>query len=336
MLYPVDILMTFNGDTAGNAATKTTLTSSIETVNTGTWETTIENLTFAAPFAPPLPGSITVNGVGSHDCGYAGQSIAADDGQHFYLNSFSLANQVLYQTAVVSGYFTSGPTTGGYDSLVVGLVGYPVGQAIQIGLMTDGTSCTGTNHIHMHNSGNTSALCIPISSTPTYYYFTWLLDGSSPSATTKFKLCTDATCATSLGEIDYQLRYQVITAAYTSGGSISGSATQTCIVTFDGTNTTPAKATVALTGTNTIAGGTSMGMTDFGTGIPTAPTTATLTNGTATCSGTATVSTTQPGTLTLANIQIGNNESSTQAGKTTNWQWLMVDYTNHVWPNILH
>ncbi len=75
---------------------------------------------------------------------------------------------------------------------------------------------------------------------------------------------------------------------YTSGGSITGSAGQTCkLSSFNGV--TGATASVALTGTNTIARGTQLAVTDQGTGGTTPPTTATLSNGTATCSGTANV-----------------------------------------------
>ncbi len=75
---------------------------------------------------------------------------------------------------------------------------------------------------------------------------------------------------------------------YTSGGTITGSVGQTCqLSSFNGV--TGAMATVALTGVNTIASGTQLTVTDQGTGGTTPPTTATLSNGTATCSGTANV-----------------------------------------------
>ena len=75
---------------------------------------------------------------------------------------------------------------------------------------------------------------------------------------------------------------------YTSGGTITGSAGQTCSLSnFNGVS--GATATVILTGTNTIASGTHLTVTAEGTGATTPPTTATLSNGTASCSGTATV-----------------------------------------------
>jgi len=80
----------------------------------------------------------------------------------------------------------------------------------------------------------------------------------------------------------------VFSGTYTSGGSISGSTGQTCTLSSFN-NSSTATATVALTGSNTIAGGTALVITSPGTGATAAPTSATLGNGTATCSGTATI-----------------------------------------------
>src|SRR5271167_35638 len=75
---------------------------------------------------------------------------------------------------------------------------------------------------------------------------------------------------------------------YSSGGTIIGSTGQTCgLSNFNGV--TGATATVTLTGTNTIASGTQLTVTAEGIGATTPPTTATLSNGTASCSGTANV-----------------------------------------------
>jgi hypothetical protein len=72
---------------------------------------------------------------------------------------------------------------------------------------------------------------------------------------------------------------------YTSGGSIAGTATQTCILTFANGGT----ATVPLTGTNVIAGGTAYSITAAGSNTTANYTTATLSSGSAICSGTAVV-----------------------------------------------
>ena len=79
-------------------------------------------------------------------------------------------------------------------------------------------------------------------------------------------------------------------ATYTSGGSFTGSTSQTCNLSFTNGGGTGATATVALTGTNAVAGGTALTITAGGSNFTSRPTSATLSSGTATCSGTATVS----------------------------------------------
>ncbi len=86
----------------------------------------------------------------------------------------------------------------------------------------------------------------------------------------------------------------VSSAQYSSGGSITGSTSQTCGVAFSGGY--GGTGTVALTSSNTIASGTVVNVTASGNTYISSPVSATLSNGTATCSGTATVS-----------VQLGSN-----------------------------
>ena len=78
---------------------------------------------------------------------------------------------------------------------------------------------------------------------------------------------------------------------YTSGITTVGTTGQTCILTFANTGSSgPGTATIALTSTNSIAGGTAYVVTNAGSVTTTSYTTATVTAGTATsCSGPATV-----------------------------------------------
>lgn len=96
------------------------------------------------------------------------------------------------------------------------------------------------------------------------------------------------TCGSSL--VYYMQNGSIASGQYISGGSITGTVTQTCTLTFVGGNST-GTATVPLTGTNTIATDSALTITNVGSQFTTAPTSATLSNGTATCSGTATVTT---------------------------------------------
>lgn len=70
-------------------------------------------------------------------------------------------------------------------------------------------------------------------------------------------------------------------------GTITGTIGQTCTLTAFNNGNTAGTATVALTGTNLIANGTAIVVTNTGYGSTSAPTSATFGNGTATCSGTA-------------------------------------------------
>jgi hypothetical protein len=83
----------------------------------------------------------------------------------------------------------------------------------------------------------------------------------------------------------------IASGTYVSGGSITGTAGETCILSDFNNSSIGATATVALTGDNAITTGTALTVTAGGTGATSAPTTARLSNGTATCSGSASVST---------------------------------------------
>ena len=91
----------------------------------------------------------------------------------------------------------------------------------------------------------------------------------------------------------------LVAGTYLSGIAATGAAGQTCVLTaFNGS--IRATATVALTGTNTIASGTPLFITDGGRGATGTSTSATAGNGTATCSGTAAVSTQRGSTVYTA------------------------------------
>jgi hypothetical protein len=98
------------------------------------------------------------------------------------------------------------------------------------------------------------------------------------------------------------------TTAMLTNGTATCSGTATVVTQLNttlgnGLTVIGAQATVALTGTNTIASGTHLAVTTSGFGATTPPTTATLSNGSATCSGTANVITalTPSGVFTAQN-----------------------------------
>ena len=95
--------------------------------------------------------------------------------------------------------------------------------------------------------------------------------------------------------------------AYVTGISATGTTGQTCTLTFTtGTPTTQAVGTIRLSATNTVAGGTYVSLSNVGTGYSAAPTSATVSNGTATCTGPATVTSTLGAYAPLAVDSLGN------------------------------
>jgi hypothetical protein len=164
-------------------------------------------------------------------------------------------------------------------------------------------SATATVYVHLHvdqvqavlgSSCFTSGQAINISGLA----FSTTAPGCSPSAPCDITSTVgpftfgsnDPNVASSSSGINPTFSSTTNTPTYVSGGTITGSKGQTCnLSNFNGL--VGAVGTVALTGTNAIAGGTQLTITAPGHGATVAPTTAMLSNGTATCSGTATVST---------------------------------------------
>jgi len=164
-------------------------------------------------------------------------------------------------------------------------------------------SATATVYVHLHldqvqavvsGGCTTSGQAINISGKA----FSTTAPGCSPSAPCDITSTVgpfsfgsnDALVASSSAGIDPTFSSTTDTPTYVSGGTISGSKGQTCDLS-DFNGVIGATATVPLTGANTIASGTQLTITASGHGASSPPTTATLSNGTATCSGTASVST---------------------------------------------
>jgi hypothetical protein len=114
---------------------------------------------------------------------------------------------------------------------------------------------------------------------------------------------TATTAVTSTVQEPYALG-GLISGTYTSGGTITGSAGQYCTVGSFTSGTATAR--LVLTGTDTIAGGTALTTISSGAGATSAPTSATLGTGTATCSGSVVVS-----TVIGARVSIGDSTGVT-------------------------
>ncbi|HEX4138375.1 MAG TPA: hypothetical protein VHY84_27440 [Bryobacteraceae bacterium] len=121
----------------------------------------------------------------------------------------------------------------------------------------------------------------------------------------------------------------ILAGTYTSGITAVGTSTQTCNLALGG----GATATIALTGTNAIAAGTSLVISAAGSNV-TVPASATVTSGTAVCSGTAVVAITSVsntyGSVAGANVvtlTLGSTVSSASnpTGAVTNQIYTVVE-----------
>ncbi len=98
--------------------------------------------------------------------------------------------------------------------------------------------------------------------------------------------------AASLTPIVISASGALLSGTYTSGITTTGTVGQTCLLTALNGAGSAATASVALTGTNAIAGGTALVITAAGSGYASAPTSSTASAGTAAaCSGTAVIAT---------------------------------------------
>ncbi len=159
-------------------------------------------------------------------------------------------------------------------------------------------------------------LCAPPSVTPGNFACNWPVNNQNVPITAD--IIASGTF-TSVPPTDY-----MVAANYDSGGTITGTAGETCNVSEFNNGSTGATATLTLTGANTVASGTPMLLTSAGTGATAPPTTATLSNGTATCSGTATITSwlgpiagTTGETCTLNNFNNSANGASATVALTS-------------------
>jgi len=160
------------------------------------------------------------------------------------------------------------------------------------------------------NRAFTTKWVVTFSSTTTA--FGNYLNFGVPNGTTTFnsissKSSISTTSTTPLGiGISYKT-HGVASGTYTSGIVTTGTAGQTCLLTaFNGTAGAGATATLYLTGSNLIAGGAPLYITNTGTGYTAVSTGATVGNGTATCTGTPIIVTTLGGAQgNMMNLNVG-------------------------------
>lgn len=337
---PVDVVVGMNTSTAGTALTSTIgnagTTSSTCTVGTSCfWGTPMTGFTVGANQGIFTNlGAVHLNSGTTYPAGTLNyNNIAHNDADNNTTLQFSFSSGITNVTEGMSMTLGFPDSLSGSDwDLSVLFDSSGNFAATQINNYCFGSALSMTG-VRVESKGPSGVIihspCIPITNQGSYYF------------STNYNLVSGAG----------------LFANYVSGGTISGSAQQTCNVTFSTGG--GGMATAVLSASNTIG--------EFN-GVPTttwssAPTTATLSNGTATCSGTITITSTvmglatlyvftpggtpigspvavaEPSGNTLNDVIIGNNESGNNSGTTTYFQNIMFDWTNHanplMWTNTL-
>jgi hypothetical protein len=267
----------------GNAATATTATSA----------TTAGNLTGT----PALPNGTTAT---TQTTGDSSNDLATDA---FVANSLAVGDcdPLNFTMACLEEDFLVGSTNSGYlgkygwtntqitSACTVGAAG-PFAWPLIGGLNISTTATSGDGCWISLARGITNNLGTDVTWNSTFSYSA----GASSGLVYRIGYATAVT-STDVPAAEFDLRYDptlasLATATYVSGGIVTGTTGETCNVAFNGGTAT---GTIALTGTNSISGG-AFTITSAGAGYnPSAPTSrATLSNGTANCSGQLTISST--------------------------------------------
>ncbi|HTF62396.1 MAG TPA: Ig-like domain-containing protein, partial [Edaphobacter sp.] len=328
--FPVDVFLTMNGASPGTAVTLDNLAASTEiAANYSGWTTGSAAQTFGASLVP-LPAGISVNGGSSHNCGFATQSLV-----HNAAVSFSTSEMDFPQNATnvtTSGWVVNLPpnqgTSGGYYDMVLNLGAItPYTAVLQLQSGTNNPACTdwcleieASGGTTIHSMGNTSV---------------------TPGSTIFFSMNTNwTTTGACMNQPVTNASWTSSTATITVGKNIinTGSTVTVSGMTPSGYNGT--YQVISATGTtisyalNTNPGTYSSG----GTAVLPAPCTQAnvySTSGTAFTQVGSTMAVSMGGKDVLGSIRLGNGENGAFAG-TYDFQNIMVDYTNHIWPNLPH
>jgi len=247
-------------------------------------------------------GPFSVNNLGLYGL-YSGSVYPAETLQYNNFAFTPTTGFLTYEFQIGSGFNTVNNATFG-GCLVFNVTAFTGGNDYDVALIYDNAG----NYVDFQGNSN------GCSSSPG-----WRLEGHN--GVTVHSTCIATTLPTTVfWAINFNMvNGGVFSSTYTSGGTIVGTTAQTCNVTFTGTGT-GATGTVALTGTNTIAGATAITMVAGGqSGWTSPPTAATLSSGTATCTGTAVVSSVQGGLGTLSlysatGVSLGQLTIATAAG----------------------
>jgi hypothetical protein len=304
---PVTLFVNMSGLSNGVEPTSTTLGNS--TFGTAGWVWTATGLaaamtgsnatTFASLPEPVLaggtayinPGSLTmhcastVNGGGTAtSCGSANVTIPGAG------------------PSVSVGFWYTTPNCNIGGSQDCGAIGAVSGGTDYINMHVNaGTTCA-QNGLYLEGHGGNSIGCLPYINGATYRVnaqenighaalTVTFSNGSAVISATNSLAANEAIKLTTTGTLPTNFNVQLSSGTYTNGATASGTVGQTCVLSSFNGGGSGATALVFLNSSGVLSSGFALSFTNLGSGYTSAPTSATLSNGTATCSGTVVVAT---------------------------------------------
>jgi Big-like domain-containing protein len=328
--FPVDVLLTMNGTSPGTAVTASRLAAGTEiAANYLGWSNATAAETFAASKVA-LPAGISVNGGTSHGCGFATQALAQNGTASFRTVNMDFPGRA--QNVTTSGWVVNLPpnqgSKGGYYDLVLNVGTHvPYTATLQLDSGLNDPACPdycleveSSGGATIHSMGNTA-----ITPGGTIFFSmntNWTSSGSCASQPVSKGTWTSGFATITMGS-------NIINTGSTV--TVSGMAPSGYNGTYKVASATGATISYALkTNPGTYSSG--------GTAVLPAPCTRTrvyATSGKAFTQLGPTMAVSMDGSDALGVVYLGNDENGTFAG-TYYLQNIMVDYTNHAWPNLPH
>ena len=305
---PVQLFVNMSGLANGVEPTGTTFGNS--TFGTAGWAWNVTNLaagmtgatgtTFGALPEPVLAGGTAYGNSGSLSMHCASTLNGAGTATSCGSGSLSIPGA---GPSVSAGFWYTTPNCNSGGSQDCGALGIITGGTDYVNAHINGTggNCS-QNGILLESHGGNSIGCLPYTNGATYRInaqenightalTVTFTNGSASISATNSLAANEAVKLTTTGPLPTNFNVQLSTGTYTSGITVTGTIGQTCIVSSFNGGGSGASATLQLVSNNSISGGTALSFTNLGSGYTSAPTSATASSGTATCSGTLVVAT---------------------------------------------
>jgi hypothetical protein len=204
--------------------------------------------------------------------------------------------------SVSAGFWYTTPNCNSGGTQDCGAMGILAGGTDYVNMHVNAGGNCSQNGLFLEGHGGNSVGCLPFTNGATYRVngqqntghaalTVTLSNGSPVISATNSLAANEAIKLTTTGTLPTNFNVQLSTGTYTSGITATGAIGQTCLLSSFNGSGSGATGVLYLNGTNTITSGHGISFTNIGSGYTSAPTSATASSGTATCSGTATIAT---------------------------------------------